>query len=79
MTSATGPNWASATVCWQSTDADAPTAEDTAVVGGAFAAAIGAARRGPRDLSNRLDSDAAVTTRAASRRVRDVMAAQWPD
>jgi biotin-independent malonate decarboxylase beta subunit/biotin-independent malonate decarboxylase gamma subunit len=60
-------------------DADAPTAEDTAVVGRAVTAAIGAARRGPRDLSNRLDSAAAVKARAASRGVRDVLAAQWPD
>lgn len=58
-------------------DADTPTAEDTAVVGGAVSAAIAAARRGPRDLSSRLDSDAAVKTRAASRRVRDLMAEQW--
>ena len=49
------------------------------MVGGAVTVAIGAARRGPRDLSNRLDSAAAVRARAASRRVRDVLAAQWPD
>ena len=35
------------------------------------------ARRGPRDLSNRLDSDAAVTTRHASRAVRELLARQW--
>jgi biotin-independent malonate decarboxylase gamma subunit/biotin-independent malonate decarboxylase beta subunit len=59
-------------------DADAPTAEDTAEVRRAITSAIATARRGPRDLSTRLDSEAAVKSRAASRKVRDVMAEQWP-
>ena len=50
-------------------DADAPTAADKA--------AISSARRGRRDLSNRLETDAAVKARAASRNVRDVLAEQW--
>ena len=59
-------------------NADSPTTEDTARILEAVSAAIATARRGPCDLSNRLDSDAAVKSRAASRRVRDVMAEQWP-
>jgi len=58
-------------------DADAPTAADKAAVGLAVTAAISSARRGPRDLSNRLETDAAVKARAASRNVRDVLAEQW--
>jgi biotin-independent malonate decarboxylase beta subunit/biotin-independent malonate decarboxylase gamma subunit len=58
-------------------DADQPTAPDIANVQAALAAAIEESRGGPRDLSARLDSAAAVRTRAASREVRDKMAEQW--
>jgi malonate decarboxylase beta subunit len=58
-------------------DADAPTAGDITSVRQAITEAIAAARSGPRDLSNRLDSEAAVSVRAASRRVRDLMSRQW--
>jgi malonate decarboxylase beta subunit len=58
-------------------DADAPTQHDVDTVSAAITDAVERARRGPRDLSNRLDSDAAVTTRHASRAVRDLMARQW--
>jgi len=42
-------------------------------------AAIAAARTGPRDLSNRLDSPGALINRKASRAIRDAMSAQWHD
>lgn len=58
-------------------DADAPTAADVAKVRERVAAAIADARTGPRDLSSRLDSDAARGNRAASIRVREALAAQW--
>lgn len=58
-------------------NADDPTREDVETVGAAIEDAVQRARVGPRDLSNRLDSDAAVSTRAASRRVREVLAQQW--
>jgi malonate decarboxylase beta subunit len=58
-------------------NADDPTADDVAAVRTAVHAAIAAARSGPRDLSNRLDSPGALTNRKASRAVRDVMSAQW--
>ncbi|MBZ3900363.1 biotin-independent malonate decarboxylase subunit beta [Streptomyces griseiscabiei] len=58
-------------------NADNPTPEDVASVRHAVARAIEDARTGAGDLSGRLDSAAAVTARAASRRVRDRMAAQW--
>jgi biotin-independent malonate decarboxylase beta subunit/biotin-independent malonate decarboxylase gamma subunit len=58
-------------------NADAPTPHDVETVGAAIAAAIERARVGPLDLSTRLDSDAAVTTRHASRAVRDLLARQW--
>ncbi len=58
-------------------DADAPTPDDVDTVGAAVADAVERARRGPLDLSNRLDSDAAVATRHASRAVRDLLARQW--
>jgi hypothetical protein len=45
----------------------------------AIHAAIAAARTGPRDLSNRLDSPGALTSRTASRAIRNVMSAQWQD
>jgi malonate decarboxylase beta subunit len=58
-------------------NADAPTPHDVETVGAAIAAALERARVGPLDLSTRLDSDAAVTTRHASRAVRDLLARQW--
>ena len=58
-------------------DADAPTPDDVRKVGAEIADAIERARRGPLDLSNRLDSEAAVTTRHASRAVRELLARQW--
>jgi malonate decarboxylase beta subunit len=58
-------------------NADDPTHEDVETVRAAIEDAVQRARVGPRDLSNRLDSDVAVTTREASRRVRDVLAQQW--
>ncbi|MDN3354903.1 biotin-independent malonate decarboxylase subunit gamma [Actinomadura sp. DC4] len=54
-----------------------PTAEDVRKVKGALTAAVERARRGPRDLSNRLTSPGARRTRAASRRVHEALAAQW--
>ena len=60
-------------------DADTPTADDISAVRHAVDAAITAARSGPRDLSNRLDSPGALTNRKASRAIRDVMSAQWQD
>lgn len=58
-------------------NADVPTAGDVTKVRVAINDAIDRARLGPHDLSNRLDSEAAVTTRRASRAVRDLIAAQW--
>jgi biotin-independent malonate decarboxylase beta subunit/biotin-independent malonate decarboxylase gamma subunit len=58
-------------------NADAPTPQDVTAVGSAIAGAVQLARGRPVDLSNRLDSDAAVTTRRASRAVRDLLARQW--
>jgi len=60
-------------------DADHPTADDVSAVGDAVDAAIAAARTGPRDLSNRLDSPGALINRKASRAIRDAMSAQWHD
>lgn len=58
-------------------NADAPTPADLTAVGTALDDAIERARTGPLDLSNRLDSEAAVSTRHASRAVRDLLARQW--
>ena len=58
-------------------NADAPTSDDVETVGAAIADAIQRARSGPVDLSTRLDSDAAATTRHASRAVRRLLARQW--
>ena len=60
-------------------DADHPTADDVSAVRDALDAAIAAARTGPRDLSNRLDSKGALVNRKASRAIRDAMSAQWHD
>jgi malonate decarboxylase gamma subunit len=57
--------------------ADAPTGEDVAAVRAALARAVAEARSGPFDLRNRLESAAARTSRAASIKVRELLAAQW--
>ncbi|WP_319429892.1 biotin-independent malonate decarboxylase subunit beta [Mycobacterium sp. RTGN5] len=56
---------------------DAPTQEDVETVASAIRGAVARAEEGPRDLSNRLDSDAAVVTRHASREVRKLLSQQW--
>jgi biotin-independent malonate decarboxylase beta subunit/biotin-independent malonate decarboxylase gamma subunit len=58
-------------------NADAPTPSDVEKANKAIADATDRARRGPLDLSNRLDSEAAVTMRHASRAVRELLARQW--
>jgi malonate decarboxylase beta subunit len=58
-------------------NADSPTQTDVEKATKAIADATERARRGPLDLSKRLDSDAAVTTRHASRAVRELLAGQW--
>ena len=58
-------------------DADDPTADDISAVRHAVDSAIAAARSGPRDLSNRLESPGALQNRKASRTIRDEMFAQW--
>jgi malonate decarboxylase beta subunit len=58
-------------------NADTPTDADVAAVNDAIASAVNRARSGPRDLSNRLDSDDAVQTRHASRKVRELLGSQW--
>jgi malonate decarboxylase gamma subunit len=57
--------------------AEAPSADDLALVRARLAAAIANARSGPRDLASRLESPAARQSRAASRRVRELLAVQW--
>ena len=58
-------------------NADHPTSEDIASVNAAITDAVRRARSGPLDLSTRLDSEAARTTRRASRKVREVLTRQW--
>ncbi|SDJ40841.1 biotin-independent malonate decarboxylase subunit beta [Nonomuraea jiangxiensis] len=58
-------------------NADVPTERDVGRAKDALTAAVARARRGPRDLSNRLDSPGARRTRTASRRVREALTAQW--
>ena len=58
-------------------NADAPTQYDVANVRSALGEAIARARSGPRDLSGRLDSEAAQANRRASRRARTLLADQW--
>lgn len=58
-------------------NADNPTPGDVTSVGTAIEAAIDRARRGPLDLSNRLDSPAAVKSRHASSAVRDLLTREW--
>jgi malonate decarboxylase beta subunit len=59
-------------------DADAPSAADLARVRAALGEAAAQARLGPRDLSVRLQSEAARRQRAASIEVRRRLAEQWP-
>lgn len=58
-------------------DADAPSPEHISHVRARVAAAIEDAKAGPRDLSGRLDNADARENRAASRKVREALAAQW--
>jgi malonate decarboxylase gamma subunit len=58
-------------------NADAPGSKDVERVRASLVAAIDDARKGPRDLSNRLSSDDAKRTRAASIEVRKRLAEQW--
>jgi malonate decarboxylase beta subunit len=61
-------------------NADDPTPEDVQSISAAVADAVHRARVGPLDLSNRLDSSAAVTSRKAAREVRALLGRQWnPD
>jgi len=61
----------------ENVDADAPSAEQIARVRDALIEAAESARQGPRDLSRRLASETAQTTRAASIEVRRRIAEQW--
>ncbi len=58
-------------------NAGQPTNEDVTKVRNALATAVVRARKGPRDLSNRLNSPGALQTRAASRRIHEELARQW--
>jgi len=58
-------------------DPDHPAEESTALVRNALVAAIEDARRGPLDLSNRLQSPEARETRQASIRTRALLESQW--
>jgi malonate decarboxylase beta subunit len=58
-------------------NAETPTPQDVEVVAHAIGVAVQRARGGPRDLSNRLDSQHARTTRKASRAVREMLTQQW--
>ena len=58
-------------------DADNPGAAGIARIRDALVLAVADARRGPRDLSNRLQSAAAPGGRVASIRVRKLLAEQW--
>lgn len=74
-------DWATLGLCdglLHVSDADRPTPADVTAVRAAIEDAVADARRGPADLSNRLDSTAALQTRTASRAVRDLLARQWP-
>jgi biotin-independent malonate decarboxylase gamma subunit len=73
-------DWADLGLCDELLDVENaadPTGGDVRKAKDALTTAIGRARRGPRDLSNRLTSPGARRTRAASRRVHDAFAAQW--
>jgi hypothetical protein len=73
-------DWARLGLCDELLDvenAGDPTGGDVGKAKDALTAAVERARRGPRDLSNRLTSPCARRTRTASRRVREALAAQW--
>lgn len=59
------------------TNPDAPTQADVETVSSAIRSAVTRARSGPRDLSNRLESEGAVVNRHASRAVRELLVQQW--
>jgi malonate decarboxylase gamma subunit len=59
-------------------NADAPAEADVDQVAAELVQAIAAARSGPKDLSGRLESEAARKTRHASIEVRRLMTEQWP-
>jgi biotin-independent malonate decarboxylase gamma subunit len=56
---------------------EAPSADDVSLVRNALAEAIADARKGPTDLRNRFESDAAQTARKASRLIRARLEEQW--
>lgn len=60
-------------------NADQPSPEDLRRTEAELAAAVADARSGPADLSSRLTSEAARTTRAASIEARRRLAAQWAE
>ena len=73
-------DWAGLGLCDELLDVENaadPTDGDVRKAKDALTTAIGRARRGPRDLSNRLTSPGARRTRAASRRVHEALTAQW--
>jgi len=56
---------------------ESPSAEEISLVRNAIAEAIADARKGPTDLRNRFESDAAQTARKASRLIRARLEEQW--
>ena len=56
---------------------ESPSAEEVSLVRNAIAEAIADARKGPTDLRNRFESDAAQTARKASRLIRARLEEQW--
>lgn len=73
-------DWAKLGLCdelLQVDNAGDPTENDTRKAKDALSAAVERARKGPRDLSNRLTSPGARQTRAASCRIHEELAAQW--
>jgi biotin-independent malonate decarboxylase gamma subunit len=56
---------------------EAPSADEVSLVHNAIAEAIADARKGPTDLRNRLESEAAQTARKASRLIRARLEEQW--
>jgi malonate decarboxylase gamma subunit len=60
-------------------NADAPEPNDIHAVQDTLGSAVNDARRSSRDLSSRLESTAAATGRAASVRVRKLLAEQWDE
>jgi len=61
----------------QGVNADNPSPQDVKTVRSALIEAVADARKGARDLSNRLSNEAAHRTRAASIEVRRRLAEQW--